>query len=318
MPMGFFGKTELAYAIPTALLSFLFFIGMTTAVDWKFSVDLKVLQDVIAIYPFANEPLLALADNSAIIWLALQAPSSIDPSLLLKLIYSGAFVFKTILLLRYFGAAPTISFTLLFFFAIDLNQARMSLARSLLLLAWSYSTRGKLFTPVLFVTAGAICHYPGTIVIAVFYLIAHHKTISIFVFSGLLTSGIAMFANPESPALRYLAYFENTSNDGTAMFFIVTALIVWMYWWRLSTLQRFVSVAATAISFATRDLVNLSGRISVLVAVIVLLCAFTLNQRTKKERLIRSEIILLIGVIFFSYRFTQWVIMGKVPIPSNS
>ena len=317
MPLGFLGNTNIAYSLPTALFLLLFFIGMTTAVDWKFSVDLKVLQDVIAIYPFTDEPLLALADNSAIIWLALQAPNFIDTNILLKLIYVVAFIFKTILLLRYFGVIPAISFTLLFFFAIDLNQARLSLAISLLLVAWSCSTSGKLFFSLLLVTAGIVCHYPGAIVIAFFYLIARNKAISIYIFAGLLVSSIVIFADPDSPALRYLAYFDTTGNDGVAMFFMVTALIVCMYWWRLSTLQRFVSVAATAMSFATRDLVNLSGRVSELVAIFVLLCAFTFNQRIRKERLIRSEIILLIGIAFFSYRFTQWVIMGGVPIPSN-
>jgi hypothetical protein len=313
----FFGRTRVAYELLTAAALFLLFFGMTIAVNWRFSVDLAVLQDVIEIYPFSNEPLLALADNSAVIWLIIQLNEFIEPNSLLRIVYSFAFVAKTLLLLRYFGPSATISLTLLFFFAIDLNQARMSLAISLLLLAWSCSIRGALFCPMIFVAAAAVCHYPAAILITIFYSVARYKYISISIFLGVILAGLAISANPDTPVIRYLAYFES-NGDSSAMFFIITALVIWVYWRRLLMLQRLAAVAATIISFLTRDFVNLSGRISELAAIIVLLCAFSFGQRMKEERLIRSEIILLVSIIFFSYRFNQWVIMGNIPIPSNS
>lgn len=295
------------------LLGYLF---MTVGADWRYSVDLQVLNDVVAIYPFPDDLLSAIIDNSALVWLVLKFSWLATPETLLQVIYVTAFALKTSVLLRYFGLLPTLAFTTLLFFSIDLNQARMSIALSLMVLAWSAEQRRAYVTGCLLALLAAACHYPGTAVFALFYLAGRHPKMATIAIVLATFAGVALILSPESPALRYLAYLESDGDDGSAFFFVVTALLTMLYWGRLSPLQRTIAAIATGLAFATRDLVNLSGRVSELAAMAVMLCAFASPVR-RKEALNADQASMVIAVLFFAYRFTQWVVMGQVPLPSN-
>lgn len=307
-------------SVPFDIAAFFFvaliFLIMTIGADWRYSVDLQVLRDVTQIYPFTNDFISALADNSTLVWLVVQWPNIVDIDFFLKSIYIFAFFLKTSVLFKLFGSIAGLSFSSLFFFSIDLNQARMSLAISFLLFAWWSWNMRYFFIAYILLVVSVFCHYPGALTILLFYLAGRFPKLAIGGFTLAIAAVVAMMTDADAPIFRYLAYFEGTANEGTAFFFIVTGLLYVLFRHRLSLFQCMVSIIAIIISFLFRELLNLSGRVSELTATAILLAAF-LKPPNRLKKLNVEHIALIIGILFFAYRFIQWVIFNKIPIQSN-
>lgn len=302
-------------ALVFLLLGIIYFL-MTWGVNWKYSIDLQVLRDVVEIYPFREDFGSAFVDNSALVWLILKADWLADSETLLKLLYIGTFLFKTALLLRFMGSVPTVAFTALFFFSIDLNQARMALAISLLLLAFVSGQRSRYVWSAVLVAAAVVCHYPGSMVLLLFFLAAWHPRFAMCATVATVALVTAILLGEDSPILRYLIYIEDAGEGGQASFFIVSALLTATFWSRLSLLQRLVMVGAVAVSFFMRDLLSLSGRVSELSATAMLLWCYRTTLPDEKK-FNANAIFLTVGILFLMYRVGQWVVLDQVPQPSN-
>ena len=303
--------------IVTYLGLLLLFFMFTVGANWKYSVDLQVLKDVAGIYPFANDPAGALADNSFLVWISLAFGPVLAVNTTLASLYVLAFALKTALLLRYFGLSATLALTLLFFFSVDLNQARLSLCLSMLLLAWHTQNQRRTLRAAIFVVLGVLFHYPAGATLLAFYFVTRYPTAT-FIAAGAAGIGavVAMFSE-DSPLIRYLIYFNVDSDNSTASsFYLITLSLVLIYWKRLSKVQAVIALSAVLVSFVARDLVNLSGRLAELTALCVATSSFIMGGH-RRELVRRSNLFLLIAAAFFLYRFNQWVIQGNMPMPSN-
>lgn len=293
------------------------YLVFTSGTNWKYSIDLQVLKDVAGIYPFTDDPIAALADNSFLVWISLVFDRIVAVDTSLELLYLFAFALKTALLLRYFGLSSTLALTLLFFFAIDLNQARLSLCLSMLLLAWNNHTKQRIVPAVVFSIFGMVLHYPAGAALMLFYFVTRYpKATSIVAIASGSGAALAMFSE-DSPLIRYLIYFNADSNDNTtSSFFLIALSLVILYWRRLSTAQAAIALGAVFISFISRDFLSLSGRLAELTSVNICIYSFIVG-RDRSEATCRSNLLLFVATGFFLYRFNQWVIQGNMPLPSN-
>ena len=291
----------------------LIFILLTFLANWRFSPDLAEIDAILPIYPYAKNFLGALGDNSILLWLSLKLAPTINPHTFVLFLYIFAFSLKTTTLLLAFGALPTLTFTLLFFFSVDLNQARLSLALSLTLSSWLLAKQDRRILASLPAAFGLLCHYPTAIFLWLFHSIDKINFKAAMALIATVSVLLIIAPIQDSPASRYLLYLSAGNTGGRSYFSLIAALVTAIYWNRLYRPQKLFAALLVAICVATSPLVNLSGRLSELFTMTLLLIAYSQKTATRILRINPTLLSLTISICFFSYRATEWIALGRVP-----
>lgn len=304
-------------------LLLLIYYSFTIVADWKFSPDVQVLQSVLDIYPFQefNE---ALLDNSVVVWVIYKLRGDSSAYSYLYSFYWMAFITKWIILYRIYGFLVAVSITILFFFSFDLNQARLSISLSLVLLSYVCWGRSRFFS-LLFLMLGFVSHVPFAVSLVGFYFLRlvpiKFAVIAISLLVSLTYSLLSLIE--DSPAGRFIGYLEPMDGAEMTKFFSVTIMLLIVYRKYLSRehLMGAIGLILVSILSGVFGLINISGRSSELAAINILLIGnlpgITGFCESKSMRQRRLLFVLFISLLFFLYRFTQWVIMGNVPPPAN-
>lgn len=293
------------------------FLLLTFLSGWRYSPDLAELLSVAKIYPYTNAPIKALADNSFIVWVVLSVGGLEHARTFFIATYLIAFLFKTSTILRVYGNTPAIIFTLLFFFSVDLNQSRLSLALTFSLLAWLNIRQRKFISGTIYAICSILFHYP----VAAFFLFFYHadRLKAKYVISGAASLLFIYFliTNTGLPADRYIAYIRSPHAGGYSHFVLISSAILILCWARITTQQKLISVSTLLICFSTLHLANLSGRLSELLAMGILLASFKHQSSARKNNSFEnrgiSRYVIIIATLFFFYRATEWILLGNVP-----
>lgn len=307
----------------SAILVMGFYLS-TVASNWIYSPDIIVLRRVLDIYPF-TDLYLALLDNSAVIWAIYILRGASLSYMYLDTFYWLAFILKWLVLYRIYGWVTALTIIILFYFTFDMNQARLSLSMSFLLLSYLYIDRNRITSLTLSIL-GFMSHLPFAFVLVTFYSLCKVsiKYIAIALIAGMCLVYYLYTVIEASPAGRFIGYFDPMDGAEMTKFFLVALALLYIYRANLNRGHIIGSLILILISIISGlwGLINISGRTSELAALSILLVAnLPITFSTKKDNAQlqkRSFAALYVAILFFVYRFTQWVILGNVPPPASS
>jgi hypothetical protein len=169
-------------------------------------------------------------------------------------------------------------------------------------------------------------HLPFALALVTFYSLnkVSIKYIGIALISGLCLVYYLYTIIEASPAGRFIGYFDPMDGAEMTKFFLVALALLYIYRADLNRGHIIGSLILILISIISGlwGLINISGRTSELAALSILLVAnLPVKLSTKKDEAQlkkRSFAALYVSILFFVYRFTQWVILGNVPPPASS
>ena len=310
--------------------SFLVYLIMFSAIimPWynngKYNQDLMVLVVYLNTI-FENTTILdSFSDNVLIIYLAKSIFSNVSSTTLIFIIHNFSVILLTLTLKKYLKPIYVCSIMLFCFFTIFCNQFRLAFSLSFALIAFMNINKNKNKMIVLFIISFLLHFFAGFFIISFFLVETYYKSVNkvklLILFLLLSTISFIYFYVISNP--RFLLYLIPDDSGYISTTFILIAIALTLLYKSIDQGKKLYVILILFLVIASSPLSNISSRMGeLLFLTIPFLSSDAVNNKfiiTKSGQAIsflNKYLYFYLGLTFFLYRFTNWVILGKIISP---
>ncbi len=306
----------IGYAIIFTLILFAVCIPWYT--NGNLNPDLLVLIQYLKTMPEEMTLADSLKENVFLVYCAGRFFNFVDPRYVIFALHNVCIIILAVVLIKNYKPAKVLIVLLFCYFTIILNQFRFAFAISLFLVVFESIKEEKYLKSILFFLLAFISHLFAGVwfsLIFLFYFLDGRSFKTKFLVFSITVLGIIFFLQTVEVGPRYLGYLLEVGSVSSKTY-LFTFLYLLLFIRKVNNYIQPLLVSTAILVFVTSSLPSISGRLGELSIMTMIL--FQGNERIQlRDNNYQMLIGLFLALLFFAYRFNNWIIKGTVDIPTE-
>lgn len=310
--------------------SFLVYLIMFSAIIMPWYNNGKYNQDLMVLIVYLNTIfenttiLESFNDNVFIIYLIRTIFFNVSSTTLIFIIHNISVLLLTFTLKKYLKPIYVCSIMLFCFFTVFCNQFRLALSLSIALRGFMIINKNKKKGTILLIISLLLHFFVGSFIIGILLVEKYYKSankVKLFIMTLLLSAIVLIYlyviSNP-----RFLLYLVPDDTGYISTTFILIAIAVFLLYKSIDQEKKLYVLIILFLVILSSSLSNISSRMGeMLFLTLPFLSIDSINNKwliTKSGQAIsylNKYLYFFLGLIFFLYRFINWVIFDKVIRP---